>query len=94
MRIDPKIKQDLKNKLKEELADKKNRVVVVSAYKLSETEINSLNDAFPQLLQSKTEYLVDENLIAGYIIKIGSQVTDLSLKGQLQNFKNKIYEID
>jgi len=94
MRIDPKIKEDLKNKLKEELADKKIRVVVVSAYKLSEAEINNLSDVFPQLLRSKIEYFVDENLIAGYLIKIGSQLIDLSLKGQLQNLKNKIYEID
>ena len=93
MRIDPKIKEDLKQKLKADLAQNKKRVVVVSAYKLFEPEMNNLFNFFPQLKQSQIEFLVDNSLLAGYLIKIGSNVTDLSLKGQLQNLKNLVYEI-
>ena len=93
MRIDPKIKEDLKQKLKADIAQNKKRVVVVSAYKLFEAEMNNLYNFFPQLKQSQIEFMVDNSLLAGYLIKIGSNVTDLSLKGQLQNLKNLVYEI-
>lgn len=93
MKIDPKVKNELKIKLKDALANIKKRITVISSYKLNETDINELYEVFPQLRQAQVDYLVDEDLIAGFIIKIGSKVIDLSLKGRLQNLKNLFYEI-
>jgi len=94
MKIDPKIKQTLKNRLKQMLNDKKRQVTVTSAYRLGESEITYLLKQIPQLRAYNIEYAVDEAILAGYVIKIGSEITDLSLKGQLTNLKNLIYDID
>lgn len=94
MKIDPQIKNDLKLRLKEDLSSRKRKVTITSAYKLAEEDKKEITDKFPALKKEPVTYLVDDSLIAGYIIKIGSKVTDISLKGRLQNFKNLIYEID
>lgn len=94
MKIDPQIKEDLKLRLKEDLAKKRRRIVITCAYKMTEEEKRSVFNKFPALKDSSVDYKIDAGILAGYLIQIGSRVTDLSLKGQLQNFKNLIYEID
>ncbi|MDH7476603.1 MAG: F0F1 ATP synthase subunit delta [Microgenomates group bacterium] len=93
MKIDPQIKRDLEIKLKEELAEKKKKATVISAYHLSQSDIDDLKKIFPELNKTKIDFEVDPNLIAGYVIKIGSKVVDLSIKGKLVNLKNNLYEI-
>lgn len=92
MKIDLKIKSELKLKLKEVLASAKKKVLVSSAYELDSEEIEKLYQTIDGLRQSQIDYAVDKNLIAGYVIKVGSKVIDLSLKGKLQSLKNLIYE--
>lgn len=92
MKIDPQIKSELKLKLKEVLASAKKRVWVTSAYELGSEEIEKLYQAIDGLRQSQIDYAVDKSLIAGYVIKVGSKVIDLSLRGRLQSLKNLIYE--
>lgn len=94
MKIDPQIKKDLKERLKMDLEAKKQEVTVVSAYKLDVTEAKNLLNRFPSLKGSKVKYEIDSAIIAGYIVKIGSKVIDMSVSGQLQSFKKIIYELD
>lgn len=94
MKIDPKIKQELKVKLKQMLTAEKKRVLITSAYNLNQEEINRLLAALPNLKQAQLDFLVDDRIIAGYVIRVGSQITDISLKGQLKSLKNLIYGID
>jgi len=94
MKIDPQIKKDLKIRLKKDLEKKKNQVVIVSAYKLSQNETESLLKSFPELRKEAVEYEIDPNILAGYIIKKGSRILDISLSGKLQSFKKIIYGID
>jgi len=94
MKIDPQIKKDLAARLKEDLATKKSQVVLVSAYKLDKKEESSLMLKLPILKQAQVKYEVDPKIIAGYVVRVGSKVLDLSLRGQLQNFKKLIYGLD
>lgn len=94
MKIDPQIKKDLAARLKEDLASKKKQVVLISAYKLDKKEVDSVMAKIPDLRKADVKYEVDPSIIAGFVIKVGSKVLDLSLSGQLQNFKKLIYGID
>ncbi len=94
MKIDPKIKKDLEARLKEDLAKKKKQVVLISAYKLDKKELAEVTAKIPALKKADVSLEVDPSIIAGYIVKVGSRVLDLSLSGQLQNFKKIIYGLD
>lgn len=94
MKIDPSIKKDLAARLKEDLAQKKKQVVLVSAYKLDKQELAAIMAKVPDLKKAQVRYEVDPSIIAGYVIRVGSKVLDLSVAGQLNNFKKLIYGLD
>lgn len=94
MKIDPSIKKDLAARLKEDLANKRKQVVLVSAYKLDSKELSAIMAKVPDLKKAQVKQEVDPSIIAGYVIRVGSKVLDLSLKGQLNNFKKLIYGLD
>ncbi len=94
MKIDPKIKKDLKERLRQEMEQKRREVTVVAAYKVDAEEVKALKEKVPLLRVGVVKWVVDSSLIAGYVVKMGSKVLDLSLQGQLQSFKKLIYGID
>jgi len=94
MKIDPLVKKELKLRLSEALEQKKRQVTLTSAYQLNKSDQAELIKKVPQLKDTGITYLVDKSIIAGYVIKVGSKIIDLSLLGQLQSFQNIIYEID
>ena len=94
MKIQGYIKENLKKRLMEDLEKERGKIVIHSGYGLSDAEKNLLYEKFPQLKGAYIEFVVNKSLIAGVIIKIGSKVIDLSLKGQLKNLQQSIYEID
>ena len=90
MKIDPLIKKDLEKRLKEDLTARKSQVTIFSAYKLNSADTMSIFKKFSSLKKSNIRYVIDETLIAGYVIKVGSKVVDISVKGQLESFKKLI----
>ena len=94
MKIHGYIKENLKKRLIEDLEKEKGRIIVYSAYVLSEDEKNLLYTKIPQLKGAYIEFVTNISLIAGVIIKIGSKVIDLSLRGQLNNLAQIAYEIN
>lgn len=94
MKIDPNIKEDLKRYLEQKIKEEKKQVTIISAYKLSDKEINALYNNFPFLRNSNPKFKIDMNLIAGVIIKIGTKIIDLSINSQLHNLRNIAYEIN
>jgi F0F1-type ATP synthase delta subunit len=94
MRINPQLKDELKKFLIEKIRSEKNRVSVVSGYNLNEEEKRMLKNKLKDLDWETAKFSIDPSLIAGIIITVGSRVIDLSLKGELQNLQNTIYEID
>jgi len=94
MKINPKLKEDLKSFLMEKIKKEQNRVVVYSADSLGTDEKKSLEKKFSDLNWKETDYQIDKSVIAGIIIKVGSQTIDLSLLGSLSKLSNTLYEID
>jgi F0F1-type ATP synthase delta subunit len=94
MKINPKLKQDLKKFLIEEIQKEQNRVVVFSADNLDIDGKKTLEKKFSNLNWSNAVYRIDKSVIAGIIIKIGSRAIDLSLFGSLSKLSNTLYEID
>ncbi|MEK7097168.1 MAG: F0F1 ATP synthase subunit delta [Patescibacteria group bacterium] len=95
MKINPKLKQELKSFLMNKIQKEQNRVTVISAYELSADEKKSLSGKkFSDLNWKEAIYQVDRSVIAGVIIKAGSKTIDLSLAGSLSKLSNTLYEID
>lgn len=94
MKISPDIKENLKKFLDELLKKEKEKITLISSYPLNNQELSILYQFVPRLKKSQLDFNINKNLIAGVVIKIGSKVIDLSLRGQLNKLKNYIYEID
>ena len=56
--------------------------------------MSALYKYIPRLKESQIDFAINKNVIAGVLIKIRSKVFDLTLKGQLNNLKNHMYEVD
>ena len=94
MKINPKLKDDLKSFLMEKIQKEQNRVLVISAVELSADEKKALENKFTDLNWKEAVYEIDRSIIAGIIIKVGSKTIDLSLSGSLSKLSNTLYEID
>jgi ATP synthase F1 delta subunit len=94
MKINPKLKDDLKNFLIERIKKEHDRVNVFSADSLTDDEKKALEKKFIDLNWKEADYKIDKSVIAGVIIKVGSKVIDLSLSGSLSKLSNTLYEID
>ena len=95
MKINPKLKDELKDFLMKKIQKEQNRVVVYSADGLDADEKKVLSGKkFTDLNWKEAVYEIDKSIIAGIIIKIGSRTIDLSLSGSLSKLSNTLYEID
>ncbi len=94
MAINVKIKEELEDYLQNKAGKKRNRALIKTAYRLSEQEIESIKRAIPALKDFELDNEVDDSLLAGFVIKFGTKVIDLSLSGKLKSFKKLMYEID
>lgn len=94
MKINPKLKKDLKSFLLENIQKEQNRVLVMSADVLGVDEKRVLGKKFSDLNWSQADYQVNKSIIDGIIIKVGSKTIDLSLMGSLSKLSNTLYEID
>lgn len=92
MRLNPKIKAELKKYLLDKIKNNREKVIVYSGSKLSGEEIQLLKSKFPSISFGDAVYRIDENLLAGVKITVGSKVIDLSVKGTLSNLKHIVYE--
>lgn len=94
MKIDKKIKEDLRKYLDELLTRQKENVTVFSAYPLEEKELALLYNSVPRLRKSNINFVIDNKILAGIVIKVGSKVIDLTINERLNNLRQQIYEID
>lgn len=93
-RGDKKIKEESVKYLSKQFEETKKRVVIVSPYKLDIQEIHQIFDTLPfvKINEDKYENLVDQDILAGVIIKYGTKLIDLSVKSKLNNLRRKLYE--
>lgn len=94
MKIKPHLKEQLKKYLIDKVKEEEQKIKVYSAYKLSENEVSLIKNKVKEYDWKNVDYLIDESLIAGIVIKKGSQIINLSLKGALVNLKKIVYESD
>ena len=67
---------------------------LTSAKKLDDNEINNINTELSQVLKStiKFKYKVDESLIGGLKIQLGSLMIDTSIKNKLKKYEKAMTE--
>ncbi|OGK26772.1 hypothetical protein A2954_05430 [Candidatus Roizmanbacteria bacterium RIFCSPLOWO2_01_FULL_37_12] len=94
MKIDPSIFSELKLFFNERANPSAGKLSVVSAYTLSQTEKELILVSLIRLgyKTDEVDYQINKNILAGIILKVGTTVIDLSLRGQLTTLKNELYE--
>ena len=93
MKIKPRLKEDLRKYLLLKLGEEAKNVTIISSHKLTNEEIENIKLAFPNIKNKQLIQEINEALMAGFIIKEGSKITDLSLKSNLNRIKKNIYEL-
>ncbi len=94
MKIDPLIKDQLKEYLNQKIVENKQLVTVTGAYDFTAEDKTVFFQSLPEMTKAKVRFLVDRSLIAGIVLQIGSKVIDLSIKGRLLSFNKLLYETD
>jgi F0F1-type ATP synthase delta subunit len=93
MKINPEVKKDLITYLRQRMKGAAKPVIEISApYALSQTELSDLKKKIEFLDTAEIKTTVDESILAGIIIRYGSQMIDLSLKNELQKLEQTLYE--
>lgn len=90
MRLDPRVKERLKQTFVKEMSAGKTVVRITSAYKLSPDEQEKILSHFPDFAASTVENVVDPSLLGGFIVQQGSQAIDLSLRSVLQTLQKTL----
>lgn len=90
MRLDPRVKERLKQTFVKEMSAGKTVVRITSAYKLSPDEQEKIISHFPDFASSTVENIVDPSLLGGFIVQQGSQAIDLSLRSVLQTLQKTL----
>lgn len=91
--MNPQLRQDLVNYLKEKLKNKsKPKITVIAPYELSEVEIAQLKRKIPLLSETELILKVNPEIMAGIIIRYGSQMIDLSLQSEIKKLEHTLYE--
>ena len=67
---------------------------LVSSKKLSKEELNEISSKFSQSMGSKInfDYIVDESLVGGVKIQLGSLMVDTSIKNKLKKYEQLMLE--
>ena len=93
MKIKPRLKEELRKYLLFKLSEDSKNVTIISSHNLSDEQIQNIKIKFPSIQNKKISVEINENLMAGFIIKEGSKITDLSLKSSINKIKKNIYEL-
>lgn len=93
MKIDPRIKEELKQFLLQKTSsDSKPRVVIRASYILSDQEIADLSAKIPLLKNAHIIPKSDPSILGGFMIEFGSSIIDLTLNSELQSLAQTLYE--
>ncbi len=93
MKIDPKLKDELKRTLLDDLQKKASIVTIETANPLSEKQLEDLYEKVPFLKTMTVQFKINKTLLAGFVIKQGSTINDYSLSTKISQIKRNLYEI-
>ena len=70
------------------------RAEIITAFELTETQLNQINDKLSNITKTKVigNNVVDKSILGGFITKFDDQMLDMSTKGKLSELKDKILE--
>jgi len=70
------------------------RAEIITAFELTETQLNQINDKLSNITKNKVigNNIVDKSILGGFIAKFDDQMLDMSTKGKLSELKDKILE--
>mgnify|MGYP005747787529 FL=1 len=70
------------------------RAEIITAFKLTETQLNQINDKLSNMTKTKVigNNIIDKTILGGFIAKFDDQMLDMSTKGKLSELKDKILE--
>jgi len=70
------------------------RAEIITAFELSETQLNQINDKLSNMTKTKVigNNVIDKTILGGFIAKFDDQMLDMSTKGKLSELKDKILE--
>ncbi len=94
MKIKPHLKEELKKYFVEKVKKEEQKIKVFSAGKLNDDDKAQIKERLKAFDWQDVDYFIDESLLAGVVVKKGSKMIDLSLKGALSNLKKIVYESD
>ncbi len=85
------------NKRYKKLIDLNNgvkRAEIITAFELTETQLNQINDKLSNMTKTKVigNNVIDKTILGGFIAKFDDQMLDMSTKGKLSELKDKILE--
>ena len=90
--MDPHLKDEVKKFLIRKMREEGEVVTVISAHPLTDSQEKALKELIPEGQKDmRTE--VDTSLIAGFLVKRGSRILDLSVRGRLQQLEHQIISI-
>jgi F0F1-type ATP synthase delta subunit len=93
MKIKSTLKSELKKIMLKKIEDESKKIIIESADKLSDEQLNMLLEKLYFLKNKNIQFLINKNLLAGLIIKQGTSVLDLSLLSQMLEIKKELNEI-
>ena len=70
------------------------RAEIITAFELTETQLNQINDKLSNITKNKVvgNNVVDKSILGGFIAKFDDQMLDMSTMGKLSALKDKILE--
>ena len=77
-----------------DLNDGVKRAEIITAFELTETQLNQINDKLSNITKTKVigNNVVDKSILGGFIAKFDDQMLDMSTIGKLSELKDKILE--
>lgn len=90
--MDPHLKDEVKKFLIRKMREEGDIVTVISAHPLTDSQEKAIKELIPESKKElRTE--VDKTLIAGIVVRRGSRILDLSVRGRLQQLEHQIISI-
>lgn len=89
MNLKPELKDEVRKFLIRKMREEGEKVTVISAHALSATQEKAIKELIPEC-NNELRVEIDESLIAGFIVRKGSKILDLSLRGRLQALQNTL----
>lgn len=85
MKLSKELKAEIKSFLKEKLKNREQRGQIIAPYQLGAREVKKIQSKISILQGIPVDVVVDESIMAGFVVRVGSRMIDYSLKSRIDN---------